>query len=331
MGRRGGGARFTRELYQEFSDEGLRPILILNKDLQNLNSFKVSREQLLTLSIPRISFIPFFNFISKRNFKKILNFLPKDSLIIVCMHHFDQLRINKNLKKNGFTIFNIVHDVVRHKGDYWPSNRFLKRYFASGDLALVLSNFVKSQLPPTVPSATISFPRPIHSNMKSGTRKTKDLLLIGRFKKYQNLKAFSPFLASLSKKYRIMVVGSGKIPKNLEKMNIELVDHWVSDEFIFQSMLSSRAIILPYSEASQSGWIPLALSFNLPVFATRVGGLPEQIRENVDGKTFETLDALHLFLKNDFSDISDSLFRPSFFQKFPRVIDYVNSFSKYSK
>ena len=40
-------------------------------------------------------------------------------------------------------------------------------------------------------------------------------------------------------------------------------------------------MVLPYSEATQSGVIPLAFAFGKSVIATNVGGIPEQVPQNI--------------------------------------------------
>jgi glycosyltransferase involved in cell wall biosynthesis len=41
--------------------------------------------------------------------------------------------------------------------------------------------------------------------------------------------------------------------------------------------------VAPYTQAAQSGVIPLALAAGRPVVATDVGGLPEAVRDGIDG------------------------------------------------
>jgi glycosyltransferase involved in cell wall biosynthesis len=42
-------------------------------------------------------------------------------------------------------------------------------------------------------------------------------------------------------------------------------------------------VVLPYRTATQSGIIPIAYHFNMPVVASNVGGLPENIQNNKTG------------------------------------------------
>jgi glycosyltransferase involved in cell wall biosynthesis len=46
-------------------------------------------------------------------------------------------------------------------------------------------------------------------------------------------------------------------------------------------------VVLPYTEASQSGIVPIAYSFRKPVITTTVGGLPEVV---MDGNTGLSVD-----------------------------------------
>lgn len=48
-------------------------------------------------------------------------------------------------------------------------------------------------------------------------------------------------------------------------------------------MRACDAVLLPYRSASQSGVVQLAFSYGRPVVATRVGGLPDAVRDGLDG------------------------------------------------
>ncbi len=52
---------------------------------------------------------------------------------------------------------------------------------------------------------------------------------------------------------------------------------WVPDSEIAGLVAAARAVVLPYREASQSGVLPIALALGVPVVATDVGGLAEQM------------------------------------------------------
>jgi glycosyltransferase involved in cell wall biosynthesis len=58
---------------------------------------------------------------------------------------------------------------------------------------------------------------------------------------------------------------------------------YVSAEQRAQLFAEAAVVVLPYVEASQSGVVPLAYSFEKPVVATAVGGLPEAVEHGRTG------------------------------------------------
>lgn len=66
-----------------------------------------------------------------------------------------------------------------------------------------------------------------------------------------------------------------------ERVRIE--DAYIPNEDVHLYFAAADVVVLPYVEASQSGIVPIAYSFNTPVISTRVGGLPEAVLENKTG------------------------------------------------
>ena len=64
--------------------------------------------------------------------------------------------------------------------------------------------------------------------------------------------------------------------------HVRLEDKYISNEEVAVYFAAADVVVLPYVEASQSGIVPIAYSFNTPVISTRVGGLPEAV---IDGQT----------------------------------------------
>ena len=64
---------------------------------------------------------------------------------------------------------------------------------------------------------------------------------------------------------------------------VEVVNRWVSDDELPEFFLSASVVVLPYTSATQSGVIPIAAAFAVPVVATTVGGLPEQLADGACG------------------------------------------------
>jgi glycosyltransferase involved in cell wall biosynthesis len=88
-----------------------------------------------------------------------------------------------------------------------------------------------------------------------------------------------------------MVVGEGNLApyKQLldEVPQVRLINRWVDEKDIAGIFQQADVVVLPYTAGSQSGVIPIAASFGLPVIATRVGGIPEQIEQETTGLLVE--------------------------------------------
>jgi len=82
------------------------------------------------------------------------------------------------------------------------------------------------------------------------------------------------------------VYGNGDIAPYAEKIaaltNVHCENRWIMDDEIPDIFNDAAVVVLPYIEASQSGIIPIAYSLAIPVVATPVGGLQEQV---IDGET----------------------------------------------
>ena len=72
---------------------------------------------------------------------------------------------------------------------------------------------------------------------------------------------------------------------------MEILNRWIPEEEIGDLFARCDLVVLPYSSASQSGVIPIAASFALPVIATRTGGMVEQVEDGLSGWLIEAGDA----------------------------------------
>ena len=58
---------------------------------------------------------------------------------------------------------------------------------------------------------------------------------------------------------------------------------WVPEPEVAFWLAAANLVVLPYRSGSQSAVAPLALAAGIPVLSTRVGGLPEIVRDGVNG------------------------------------------------
>ena len=114
------------------------------------------------------------------------------------------------------------------------------------------------------------------------------LLFFGRITAYKGLDVLLQAFQQIHQQQeaRLVIAGDGDIRPYLPLLkgtpDVELINRWIADDEISALFQRASLVILPYTSASQSGVIPIAAAFRLPVIASRVGGIPEQIE---DGKT----------------------------------------------
>jgi glycosyltransferase involved in cell wall biosynthesis len=90
------------------------------------------------------------------------------------------------------------------------------------------------------------------------------------------------------------VAGSGQMNgqrAKLETLGATVINRWLHDQELSQLLQAHDAVVLTHTEASQSGCAAAALGAGLPVIATPVGGLMEQIGHDVNGLVADRVDA----------------------------------------
>jgi len=111
------------------------------------------------------------------------------------------------------------------------------------------------------------------------------ILFFGRIWEYKGLEYLiraEPLITAQVPDARIIIAGRGEDFSRYRDMMVH-PEHFVfHNEYISddqRAKLFGRAsiVVLPYTDASQSGVIPIAYAFGKPVVATKVGGLPEMV------------------------------------------------------
>jgi glycosyltransferase involved in cell wall biosynthesis len=115
-------------------------------------------------------------------------------------------------------------------------------------------------------------------------------LFFGRIESYKGLRYFldaGDILHSRGHIFRLIVAGTGndleRHRRRIASMSwVELLDHYILPAEAHSLFRRAMCVILPYTDATQSGVTPMAFAFSRPVIATEVGGLPDVV---IDGQT----------------------------------------------
>jgi glycosyltransferase involved in cell wall biosynthesis len=144
-----------------------------------------------------------------------------------------------------------------------------------------------------IPHAIFSFYDRFSQNAQY-SRIPHSLLFFGRITQYKGLDVLIRALEIAQVRWpdlHLQIVGEGDMRPYRSLVdrvkNVTVVNRWVDDAQVPVIFRAASAVVVPYTSASQSGVIALAANFGRPVIATRVGAIPEQIRDRETGLLVE--------------------------------------------
>lgn len=224
--------------------------------------------------------------------------------IIVLMSHVWTPMLGKAVKAAGLRYGVVVHDAAGHPGD--PTrlvNNWLLRDPRAADRIIALTEAVAGRLIAergvgadritVVPHPALSYGRAARPDAPGPLR----VLFLGRIMDYKGL----PLLVEAMEILRaggdavdLGVYGEGDIDTlrpRLDALGATVVNRWIDHHEIGAILSQYDLIALPYVEASQSGVAAAAHGAAMPVVATPVGGLGEQVLHGVDGLLTDDVSA----------------------------------------
>jgi glycosyltransferase involved in cell wall biosynthesis len=225
--------------------------------------------------------------------------------MVTMMPHVWSPLVTPGVKALGVRTVSIVHDATPHPGDPTARlNRWLMRDQALADRIVTLSSHVTESLVAAgMPAAKITtLFHPIVGTDGTGVRVERGvgelprLLFLGRILPYKGLGLAVDALNRLAAagiRFPLTVAGEGDLTAlapGLSALGAAVHNHWLDEGEIARLCATHDAMLLPYVEASQSGVAGLALSAHLPMIATPVGGLREQVEDGVTGLVAERAD-----------------------------------------
>ncbi len=204
------------------------------------------------------------------------------------------------------------HNVYPHDRSSWRMRRWLEaaviqRTFRQVDGFLVHTEGMIAEVQAFRPDAPIrriyhplyTFYSGLADELDSGTDSRQAgvprLLFFGKVRPYKGLETLIAALGILhreglefqariagefyldSGRYRALAAREGLAGR------IEWWDRYIPNEEVPALFRAADVVLLPYTEATQSGVVPVAYQFGVPVIATRVGGLSEVVLEGRTG------------------------------------------------
>lgn len=219
--------------------------------------------------------------------------------------------VHKKLKKDIKKV-TILHNVIPHEKRFF--DKFANRYFLKhNDGFVVLSDAVQKDLLSLVPDAKyLRIDHPVYSQFgekKNQIEARKELelntsdkyiLFFGFIRDYKGLDLAIQSLKNLPEDFKLLVAGEvygsfEKYQKQIDDLGLQnrihLITRYINDDEVSQIFSAADVCLLPYKSATQSGITAISHHFDLPIIATNVGGLQENIKHLKSGLIVEKPDS----------------------------------------
>lgn len=310
---RGGIAQYTTSLYNELASK--HEVLLLSFTRQYPDFLFPGRTQQdesgQPLEVPQEAILDSMNPCSWRQVARRVRSFSPDVVIFQWWQPFFAFAYRKIIREikceGGPLIFFLCHNIYAHENLSIPGQeriqRFLtRRAFGFADGFLVQAESLIQELRrfnSIAPVRQIYHPvYDFYVRWDSGEirppNKKPRLLFFGKIRKYKGLGTFLEALAKLKERTDFEAVIAGEFYLNsgdFKRMAARLgvydriiwKDRYVANEEVPPLFRDSDLVVLPYTQATQSGVVPVAYQFGVPVIATRVGGLAEVIQDGETG------------------------------------------------
>jgi glycosyltransferase involved in cell wall biosynthesis len=229
-------------------------------------------------------------------------------LVIDVMPHIWSSFVASAVQAAGAQYIAIVHDADVHPGDHrtWSVKYLLDRAVLKADRVMTLSAAVARRLTERQMVSKERISTLFHPDVGHGEPCLRlppkqgeplRLFFLGRIMPYKGLGLFLDTIDLLRAdgiSVEIGVFGEGTLGKlgaRLRNSGAEVINRWLLPDEISAILARCHAVVLAYTEASQSGVAAMALAAGVPVIATPVGGLVEQVEDGITGGIADAADA----------------------------------------
>lgn len=195
-----------------------------------------------------------------------------------------------------------VHDPEPHKGDehrlWWLRQRYIHAVRRRADKVIALAKYNRERLltlHPEIPPERIAVVQ--HPAMEfyrkyvpaDAQQVRGSVLFFGRIVAYKGLGTLAEAWKPIRERVpyaTLTIAGRGPdlavhSPRLEQDPRVRILDTFLSNEEVARLFTAASVVVLPYSEATQSGVLATALAFGRASVVTNVGGLPEMIEDGV--------------------------------------------------
>ncbi len=217
--------------------------------------------------------------------------------VLSTMPHLWEYAASRGFRAAGIRRVTMAHDAEMHPGERnLLVQTLMDRTVGSADHVITQSRAVGLRLQDRLQlgaTRMTNVPLGVLADQDPGTplarlhRRPLRLLFFGRILKYKGLDRLVAAVSRLraaGAEVHLTIAGAGQAC-DLAPLagDVELINRWIPEGEIETLFRRADLVVLPYVEASQSGIIPLAYAWGVPVVASPVGGLVEQVHDGETG------------------------------------------------
>jgi glycosyltransferase involved in cell wall biosynthesis len=272
----GAGSTLTLALAKQLLSKEVEVRLILSSHNVDLPIFMQLNIPLHLIKLPEnrlFAFIPF----ATGEINQILGFMQGTQLVYFPLPHPRDNQIIRNIGLESVCVGRGIHDFVRHPGDLWPTRLSVVLQKKYANFLVAHSNFVADKISSSKVTV-VPLPNLLTEIVYKPERGL--VVFVGRLRAYKGLKQLIRAWQTVSQRdssFRLTISGSGHFKIGNHNESITLDRRWLSESEILQLVSRANCVVFPYTEASQSGLLPILDALEIPLVVTDVGGLGEQV------------------------------------------------------
>ena len=291
LGKKGGGLSLLEGFLAHLNLKGRSYEIWLSSTLNSRDLDLTGSHRVIQLFSPR-NFTELLNprllFGGLINLIKVFSTTKATISIFLMPSPFDWIYY-RILRAKKQIVVTCIHDLKSHAGEKWPTLNSTLFRLKMSDIVVAFSQHIALELRTKTSREILvaDLPRKLQltgslgSDVKSLIQimKSQELpivLLIGRQRKYKDSEAFLNLAHEFQSSALFVIAGEGLI-RDTGKSKTIVINRWLSNIEFMEIIASANIIFFPYSEASQSGNIPIAMAEKKIVVVTSQPGLVEQL------------------------------------------------------
>lgn len=233
-------------------------------------------------------------------------------LVNCTMSHLWNLPVLPALKAAGVQYLLTLHDATPHPGEnFLVRQGLLAEEIRRTDGIITLTDHVQTGLVQVygypkqqiwkIPLGVFDYHAQPQMPRVYPSGRSLRLLFFGRILPYKGLSLLLEAFPQVQQRFpalELAIVGQGDLGPYASQLQgltgVRVENRWLQETEIGSIFAAADLVVLPYVEASQSGVVAIALATGLPMVATPVGGLLEQLSDRQTGLIAREVSATSL-------------------------------------